>query len=52
MMNGGDSHKKRAGTPAMYGVANLISKHEEERNWHHTIKYTSKLDSVKVCMVG
>ena len=28
---GGDSHKKRAGTPAIYGVANLISKHEEER---------------------
>ena len=36
----------------MYRVANLISKHEEEENWHNTIKYTSKLDSGKVSMVG
>ena len=34
---GGDSHKKRAGTPAMNGVANLISKHERGENWHHTV---------------
>ena len=34
---GGDSHKKRAGTPAMYGVANLISKHERGGNWHYTV---------------
>ena len=30
------------GTPTRKGVANLISKHEEETNWRHIIKYTYK----------
>ena len=34
---GGDSHKKRAGTPAMNGIANLISKRERGGNWHHAV---------------
>ena len=48
----GTPTRKGLGLQQMYGVANLISKHEEEENWHNTIKYTGKLDSVKVSIVG
>ena len=30
----------------MYGVANLISKHERGENWHYTVNYTGKANSV------
>ena len=48
----GTPTRKGLGLQQIYGVANLISTHEEEENWHHTIKYTGKLDSGKVSMVG
>ena len=44
--------RKALGLQQIYEVANLISKHEEEENWHHMNKYTGKLDSGKVSMVG
>ena len=48
----GTPTRKGLGLQQMYGVVNLISKYEEEENWHHTIKYKGKLDSGNVSMVG